>query len=174
MIPQIELYLNTERDWVSEAMLERFAEALELFQTLRTQHTAHAFAFVVQRGIGVQQVNPPAAGAPLRVANAEHYAVRPAVHHSAGTHGARFFGDVYSAALQAPISHSGLSGGQRQHLGMGSSILKGFHLVPPTGNHAIILHNHAAAGHLAGRASLLSLAHSQHHEMFVLRQGENE
>ncbi len=29
MIPQIELYLNTERDWVSEALLERFADALE-------------------------------------------------------------------------------------------------------------------------------------------------
>ena len=29
MIPQIELYLNTERDWVCEALLERFAEALE-------------------------------------------------------------------------------------------------------------------------------------------------
>ncbi|MBQ2380287.1 MAG: rRNA maturation RNase YbeY [Akkermansia sp.] len=28
MIPQIELYLNTEREWVSEALLERFAEAL--------------------------------------------------------------------------------------------------------------------------------------------------
>ena len=29
MIPQIELYLNTERDWVSDALLERFADALE-------------------------------------------------------------------------------------------------------------------------------------------------
>lgn len=29
MIPQIELYLNTERDWVSESLLERFADALE-------------------------------------------------------------------------------------------------------------------------------------------------
>ena len=28
MIPQIELYLNTEREWVSEPLLERFAEAL--------------------------------------------------------------------------------------------------------------------------------------------------
>lgn len=29
MIPQIELYLNTEREWVSEALLARFAEALQ-------------------------------------------------------------------------------------------------------------------------------------------------
>ena len=28
MIPQIEVYLNTEREWVSEELLERFAEAL--------------------------------------------------------------------------------------------------------------------------------------------------
>lgn len=28
MTPQIELYLNTERDWVSESMLEHFCELL--------------------------------------------------------------------------------------------------------------------------------------------------
>lgn len=29
MIPKIELYLNTERDWVTEELLERYAVALE-------------------------------------------------------------------------------------------------------------------------------------------------
>lgn len=29
MTPQIELYLNTERDWVSESLLEHFAQALQ-------------------------------------------------------------------------------------------------------------------------------------------------
>lgn len=29
MIPQIELYLNTERDWVSDELMERFAESLQ-------------------------------------------------------------------------------------------------------------------------------------------------
>lgn len=29
MIPKIELYLNTERDWVTEELLERYASALE-------------------------------------------------------------------------------------------------------------------------------------------------
>lgn len=29
MTPQIELYLNTERDWVTEPLMERFAEALQ-------------------------------------------------------------------------------------------------------------------------------------------------
>ena len=28
MIPEIELYLNTERDWVSEELIERYCEAL--------------------------------------------------------------------------------------------------------------------------------------------------
>ena len=28
MIPEIELYLNTERDWVSEELIERYGEAL--------------------------------------------------------------------------------------------------------------------------------------------------
>ncbi|MBQ8899859.1 MAG: rRNA maturation RNase YbeY [Akkermansia sp.] len=28
MIPEIELYLNTERDWVSDALIERFGAAL--------------------------------------------------------------------------------------------------------------------------------------------------
>lgn len=28
MIPEIELYLNTERDWVSDELIERFAKAL--------------------------------------------------------------------------------------------------------------------------------------------------
>ena len=36
MIPEIELYLNTERDWVSDALIERFVHKGSLLN--RTAH----------------------------------------------------------------------------------------------------------------------------------------
>ena len=39
MVPQIELYLNVERDWVSEALVERYQQVL---QTLLPELMAHA------------------------------------------------------------------------------------------------------------------------------------
>ena len=38
MVPQIELYLNVERDWVSEALVERYQQVL---QTLLPELMAH-------------------------------------------------------------------------------------------------------------------------------------
>ena len=127
-------------------------------------------AAVVERRIGVQQVDPAAGGSAFRVRAAEDHALRPAVDDGAGAHRTGLLGDVECAFFEPPIAESLLRRGEREHFRMGSGVLEGFHLIPCPGNDAAFAHDHGPHGHFAGGIGLAGFPQCLAHEMGIAVQ----
>ena len=148
--------------------LPRFAKkSLQKVEALTTHDAGYYFAAVVERRVGIQQIDPAASRASLRIGAAKNHTLGPAMDNRAGTHRAWLLGYIKRTLFQPPIAKALLRSSERKHLGMRGGVLKRLDLIPCTGNDAPLVGDHRANWHLAGRAGLVRLAQRLTHEIGV-------
>lgn len=124
-------------------------------------------AAMVQRRVGIEQIDPPSRRAALRIRAAENDALRTAVDDRTGTHRAGLLGDVEGAFFQPPVAEAVLGGGEGEHFRVGGGVLQRFHLIPGTGDDFPFPHDHAADRDLGGGIGLPRLPQGLAHEEVV-------
>ena len=152
-------------------LFARFAEeGLQKTERFLSQDAREGVAAVVERRVGIEQVDPSAGGTGLRVGAAENDAGGPAVDNRTGAHRAGFLGDVEGAVFEAPVAERLLRGGEGEHLGVGGGVLERLDLVPGAGDDAVFMDDDGADGHFAALVCLVRLAECLRHEVRVAPQ----
>lgn len=117
----------------------------------------------------LEQINRPPGRAAPRIGATENDASHSDMDQRAGTHGARFLGDVEVAFIQAPVADGGFGLRDREHFGVRGGILQHFHLVESAGDDFSRAHHHGADRHLFFRERFPRQAQCFAHKRFVSR-----
>lgn len=86
----------------------------------------------------------------------------------AAAHGARFFGDVEGAFVEAPVAEACGGGGDGEDFGVGGGVVEGFDAVVGGGDGGIAVGDDGADGDFVGLPGLESLVVGEGHEILVI------
>ncbi len=125
---------------------------------------------MIERWVGLQQVDPSPCRPRLEIGAAEDHPVRSTMHNRTRTHGTGLLGHVQRAAVQAPVFPRILSCREHQHFRVGGRIPEGLHLVPGPRDDPPLLNHHRADGNFFRGVGLLRLPQGLLHEVGITGQ----